>query len=292
MERVHDVPAIPLRDPDSHKGTYGRVLIVAGSPRMPGAAVLAARAALRSGAGLVTAAIPRSIGGIIGAAVPEATQLLLPDAAGAEPEGGAEATLAPRLEHGTDAVGLGPGLGTEEGSMRIVRSVLGGARSPLVIDADALNAIALRQQMRPARPERCVWTPHPGEFERLLGERPREAEERVASSARFVERYGGTVVLKGHRTVVCDGARYYVNVTGNAGMATGGSGDVLTGMLACFLAQGFVPFDAARLAVHLHGLAGDMAREALGEAGMIAGDILERIPAAIRSHQNRRREGP
>lgn len=297
-DRVLAVPPIPRREPDTHKGTYGRVLIVAGSREMPGAAVLAVRAALRSGAGLVTAAVPRSIGGIVGTAAPEATQVLLPaDLAPADLAAGnlAAADLLSRLEGGADSVGLGPGLGASEAAEGLVRLVLERARCPVVIDADAINAIARlgnarqpvgsRPEIAPARPELCVWTPHPGELQRLAGERPRGEAERVAAAARLAEQVGGVVVLKGHGTVVCDRTRSFVNATGNPGMATGGSGDVLTGMLASFLAQGFAPFDAAVLAVHLHGVAGDIALATLGEAGLIAGDIADRIPAAILSHQ-------
>lgn len=282
--QVFEVPALAPRPRDSHKGTYGRVLIVAGSRMMPGAAILAARAALRSGAGLVTAAIPEAISCALAAAVPEATQLFLPDPAG---EGGSSAlreTLAARLESGADSAAIGPGLGLDARAHALVECTFRSGRCPIVVDADALNLVAKDPGLRPAYPDRCVWTPHPGELQRLSGEKPSGEAERVAASARFVERFGGVVVLKGHGTVVHDGSRYYVNPSGNPGMATGGSGDVLTGVIAALLGQGLAPFEAAVLGVSLHGTAGDLAAAVLGEPSLVAGDIVEYLPEAFRRH--------
>ena len=279
MERVKKLPRIPTREPDSHKGTYGRVLLILGSPEMPGAAVLAARAALRCGSGLVTVAIPRAVSAILGAACPEATQLHLPPASTHRES--LFSTLRPRFEGGADAVAVGPGLGTSSASAALVGLVLDACTAPVVLDADALNVVAAAPALaKTVRPDR-VWTPHPGEFQRLTGERPRGDEERVAACARFVARLGGVVVLKGHRTVVLEEGRYHVNETGNPGMATGGSGDVLTGVIASLLGQGFAPFDAACLGVFLHGSAGDAAAEKLGQQSLIAGDIVEFLPKAF-----------
>lgn len=289
-QRVEEPPGLAPRARDSHKGTYGRVLIVAGSRTMPGAAILAARAALRSGAGLVTVAIPEAIGNAVAAAVPEATQIHVPeppvDRGRAEP---GEALLS-RLSSGAEAVAVGPGLGLDARAHALVAAAFARAGCPLVVDADALTAAAARPELRPAAPERCVWTPHPGELQRLTGEKPSGEEARIAAAARFVERFGGVVVLKGHRTVVHDGARYYVNPTGNPGMATGGAGDVLAGVVAALLAQGLSPFDAAALGTCLHGAAGDLAAAALGEPSLTAGDIVDHLPAAFRAHMSARAE--
>jgi len=282
MKRIFELPGIPRRERNTHKGTYGRVLIVAGSPGMAGAAVLAARGALRAGSGLVTVALPASISTLVGAACPEATQVLLPELDDPDFHGKMLKVLGGRLESGTDALAVGPGLGTSGGSCALVEEILENYSGPHVLDADALNLIAafpaIQQITRPLR----VWTPHPGEFQRLTGEKPRDMAERVAACARFVERFGGVVVLKGHGTVVLEKDRYYINTTGNPGMATGGSGDVLTGVLASLLGQGLAPFEAACLAVRLHGSAGDFAADSLGEASVTAGDIVESLPRAIR----------
>jgi NAD(P)H-hydrate epimerase len=184
-----------------------------------------------------------------------------------------------------DAVAMGPGLGTSEGSRELVEAVLFLYEGPIVTDADALNIVALYPETAGTPSPRRVWTPHPGEFQRLTGEKPVGDADRIAACGRFVRRFGGVVVLKGHRTVVVEDDRAYVNETGNPGMATGGAGDVLTGMIASLLGQGFAPFDAARLGVHLHGSAGDLAVARVGEVSLIASDIVDHIPAAILKHQ-------
>ncbi|MBI4603586.1 MAG: NAD(P)H-hydrate dehydratase [Planctomycetes bacterium] len=283
MERVRDLPRIPPRAPDAHKGDFGRVLIVAGSSEMPGAAVLAARAALRTGSGLVTCAVPSAVGTALGAAAPEATQIHIGDTRPSPPLVAALAELIPRF----DAVAVGPGLGTLSGARELVVVVLSSCAKPLVLDADALNIIAAHPETAGAPSPARVWTPHPGELERLTGERPRSPEERAAAAARFAAGRGGVCVLKGRGTVVADGVRLFVNETGNPGMATAGSGDVLTGVIASLLGQGLAPFEAACLGVHLHGLAGDLAAAALGEASVIAGDMIGRLPEAIRRHGGR-----
>jgi NAD(P)H-hydrate epimerase len=285
MERVDVLPRIPPRAPDSHKGTYGRVLILAGSAGMPGAASLAALAALRTGSGLVTVALPASISLAVAANVPEATQILLPDEGSPAGEGGrlVEA-LGADFDRRHDAAAVGPGLGTGERARALVEAALRRFAGPLVVDADALNILAASPDLAgPARANR-VFTPHPGELERLTGEKPKGEAERVAAAARLASRFGCVAVLKGHRTVVVEGDRYAVNETGNPGMATGGSGDVLTGIIASLLGQGFAPFEAARLGVHLHGSAGDIAADAQGQASVIAGDIIDCLPDAIRKH--------
>jgi NAD(P)H-hydrate epimerase len=219
--------------------------------------------------------------------VPEATQLLLaePGAAAAAEE--ASASLAARWGD-FDALGIGPGLGTAESARRLVADALERFAGPAVFDADALNLIAAEPALVRAKSPERVWTPHPGELERLTGERPKGDDARLEAARRAGERLGGVVVLKGHRTVVAGEDRYYVNDTGNPGMATGGAGDVLTGVIASLLGQGFKPFEAAALGVRLHGAAGDLAAAALGEASLIAGDLIDHLPAAIRAHGGRK----
>jgi len=298
MERVDAIPPLPPRPRDAHKGTFGHVLIAAGSPGMAGAAVLASRGALRSGSGLVTAATPASLSPIVATAVSEATGILLPEGpSGSDSRSTAVSELAysasvraalRALDEGRfQAVGIGPGLGTDLRARAVLEAVLELARCPVVIDADALNLIAAGVQVPLRDGSQRVWTPHPGELERLTGEKPRTDEERLAAASRMAEKLGGVVVLKGHRTIVLEKGRYRVNATGNPGMATGGSGDVLTGIITSLLGQGLAPFDAASLGVHIHGRAGDIAAGALGEASLIAGDIVESLPAAFKEHASR-----
>jgi NAD(P)H-hydrate epimerase len=276
--QVYRLPALPLRPADSHKGTYGKVLLAAGSQGMAGAAILTARAALRGGAGLVTAALPRSLSAAVTAGAPEATQLSLPEPESPAYEEQLRAALGSDLDDRFDALAVGPGMGTAPQSRLLLESVLAQIRRPQVLDADALNLVAAG--VRPGRLESRVWTPHPGEFRRLAGASPQSAAERVSACRRFVEQRGGVVVLKGHRTVVHSGERYFINITGNAGMATGGAGDVLTGIIVALLAQGLEAFDAARLGVFLHGLAGDLAARSLGQAAVVASDLIDFLPAA------------
>lgn len=285
MQRVENPPPVRRRDPSTHKGTYGRVVIVAGSPRMPGAAVLATRAALRGGAGLATAAIPTSLSPVLGSAVPEATQLLLPEPGAPRYRSALLDTLRQHSLGDFDAMAVGPGLDEScPTSSILLEALLGDFTGPEVVDADALNLIAKRPDGLPEPQTGRVWTPHPGEFKRLTGESPTGDSERVEAAKRFV-RPGEVVVLKGHRTVVVDTERFYINETGSPALATGGSGDVLTGILAALLGQGYPPFDAACLGVYLHGSAGDLAAAELSETSLIAGDITEYLPRAVRQYE-------
>jgi NAD(P)H-hydrate epimerase len=277
-EQVFSLPRLFPRRPASHKGDYGRVFVLAGSPGMAGAAALSARAALRAGSGLVTVAIERSLSDAVTTQVPEATQVLLP-AASADFQRDLEAVLGRDLLSRFQALAAGPGLGARSEGRAALALVLGAFSGPQVLDADALNLVAAGLEV-PRSPLR-VWTPHPGELRRLTGESPETETERVEASARLAAQRGGVVVLKGHRSVVHDGQRYFVNLTGNPGMATGGAGDVLTGVIASLLAQGLSPFDAACLGVYLHGRAGDIAARKLSEPSLIASDIVEALPAAF-----------
>lgn len=271
------------RDPESHKGTYGHLLVVAGSTGKSGAAVLAARGAARCGAGLVTAAVPASI--LPQVAVGSVETMTLPLPAG--PEGALAAAAAAEILAACadrDALALGPGLGRSEEVQATIRRAVLAATLPLVLDADGVVAFAGRASALRERPASTVLTPHPGELAALLGCPVEKVQaDRLAAVRRAVEETGCCVVLKGARSLVAGpGEGIAVNPTGNPGMATGGTGDVLTGMLGSLLAAGRDAFEAACLATFLHGLAGDVAAAAGDEASLVAGDLLEALPAALR----------
>ncbi|HEV3258700.1 MAG TPA: NAD(P)H-hydrate dehydratase [Gemmataceae bacterium] len=282
-ETVTTMPVLPPRPVDSNKGSFGRVLVVAGSRGMSGAAVLCAGAALRGGAGLVYLAVPEGIQDRVATANPCYLTIALPQDDRGQVAGRAEAELLPLLQ-ANDVVALGPGLGRSRELTTLVTTVLAQARVPLVLDADGLNALEhhsaeLRRHAGPV-----VITPHPGEFARLAGCQVADVQaRRQERAARFAAEHGVIVILKGYGTVVTDGRRVYVNTTGNPGMATGGTGDVLTGLIAALLGQGLEPFAAAQLGVHVHGLAGDLARDELGEVSLIASDLVEFLPHAFRN---------
>jgi NAD(P)H-hydrate epimerase len=244
--------------------------------------VLTARAALRGGAGLVTVAPPESVYVPIAAQLTEA--LVRPQPAGAEEGYGAGALEALlRLADDCDVLAIGPGIGTASGTRDTVRGLVAAARVPLVIDADGLNLFAGAVDLLAAVGPPCILTPHPGEMARLLGSSTAEVQsDRVGAARSLAERTGAVVVLKGYRSLVCTPAgSVAVNPTGNAGMASGGTGDVLTGLLAALVGQGLEPAEAARAGVFLHGEAGDLAAAELGEVALIASDLIERLPAAM-----------
>lgn len=263
----------PVRNADTHKGTYGHVLVVAGSRGRTGAAYLAATGALRSGAGLVTVATPDSSVPVVAALGAEFMTLPLPETADGVLSGAAfDAVPADPY----DAIAAGPGIGTGPDALAFVERLLSRARLPVVLDADALTVLGGRPDLLVGTPERpVVITPHPGELARLTGRTVADVQaDRLEAARAAAERHGVYVVLKGHRTILAapDG-RLAVNTTGNPGMATGGSGDVLTGMVAAWLVQLEDPWAACRLAVYLHGAAGDLAAVEQGDVGVIAGDI-------------------
>ncbi|HVS00082.1 MAG TPA: NAD(P)H-hydrate dehydratase [Thermoanaerobaculia bacterium] len=275
---------VPPREPGTHKGDYGHALIVAGSPGKSGAAILAARAAIRAGAGLVTAAVPAPILDVVDLGSIESMSLALP--AGPVADGGqlteeAAARVLAAAE-GKDALAVGPGLGTD--AAPAIRRIAAECPLPLVLDADGLNAFAGRAAELAGRPGPTVLTPHPGELGRLLGISTAEVQaDRIAAARRAAAETGAVTVLKGSLTLIAEpDGTVWVNPTGNPGMASGGTGDVLTGMIAGLLAQGLGPLDAARLGVYLHGLAGDLAAARLGEPSLAAGDLLDSLPAAFR----------
>jgi len=289
LERINAVPKLPPRRRDGHKGEYGRVLIVGGSRGMVGAVALAANAALRGGAGLVSFAAPEPIQLTIASLCPCATSAVLSCGPDGAPGPAAVAQMLTAAER-CDVLAVGPGMDTGGGQKNLIRAALERTK-PLVLDADGLNNLAAIDGWAAIRRCPLVLTPHPGEFSRLTGSSIRQIQsDRERSATAAARRWAGAsapagplvCVLKGAGTVVTDGRRLYVNDTGNPGMATGGSGDVLTGLVAAFLAQKLEPFEAACLAVHVHGRAGDRAGEKLGQVSITAGDLLDYLPDAIR----------
>lgn len=283
LEEVNSVPKLAPRAQDGHKGRYGTVLVVAGGRGMAGAAALCGASALRSGAGLVRVATSAEAQPVVASFEPSYMTYPLPNTdEGLVDFSRSRSALAGLVEK-ADVVALGPGLGQSDDIRALVRFLIDETKKPLVIDADGLNALAGEVPILARRKGPTVLTPHPGEFARLTGtdiaavqaDRVRHAAELAATSEGLV------VVLKGSGTVVTDGRRYYLNTTGNPGMATGGSGDVLTGVIAALIGQRMEAFDAARLGVFAHGLAGDIARDDHGEVGMIAGDIVDALPDAF-----------
>jgi len=278
VRRIEDVPRIAPLPRDAHKGDRGRVLLVAGSQSMPGAARLAGWGALRGGAGLVTIATPETAHPIVAADLPCAMTLPLPARKGALTSTGA--TAAREAAKSMNAIGIGPGLTTRVGPFLL--RMLKKLAPPVVLDADALNVLAADDDLLAEHDAPRVLTPHPGEAARLLGrDVPGDAKGRLAAAAELADRWHAVVVLKGAGTVVTDADSFFVNKSGNPGMACGGAGDVLTGLLTARLAQGMDPLDAAIQAVWVHGRAGDLAAAAVGPHGMIATDIVGNIPAAL-----------
>lgn len=279
---------LPQRPQDAHKGTFGHVFVVAGSRGFTGAVKMCCDAAMRSGAGLVTAGIPAPLGDVIGAAFYEPMSLLLP---ATQQETLSRDALGPALEfaEGKDAIVLGPGLSRHPQTQEFVLEFVRLVRAPMLIDADGLNALAARPEVLLESAGPRVLTPHPGEMARLVGMKPSEVvadREQVASA--FAGRYSCTLVLKGRNTLVVGpetgGALNgpFVNTTGNSGLASGGTGDVLSGLIGGLMAQGMAPLDAALLGVYVHGLAGDLAAAAKTQRGMIASDVINALPDAWR----------
>jgi len=278
-ERMREI--VPVRAADSHKGDFGRVLIIAGSTGRTGAAHLSAIGALRSGAGLVTIATPRSCVPVVAAMAPEYMTEPLDET----PSGTVDFAAIDRvLDIKTDVIAVGPGLGQSEGTAAFVQALLERAEVPLVLDADALNAFAGDPDSLMGREDvGVVITPHPGEMARLLNISTEAVQhDRLRHARAFAVAHRVHVVLKGHRTIIAapDG-RTFVNLTGNAGMATGGTGDLLTGMVAAWFAQLLDAEAACKLAVYLHGTAGDLAEADEGEVALVAGDVASRLGDAV-----------
>lgn len=270
---------------DSHKGSYGRVGVIGGSSGFTGAPYLSSLSAMRTGSGYVYTLVPASLQTIMSIKLTEAIVRPIEDK---ETGHFIMESLQDVLMYikDMDAIAIGPGMGVDGDRTYLVKEIIKNAEIPMVMDADAINCIADNTEILNNHHSNIVITPHPGELARFL-DIPVEVlqEKRVFYSELIAKKYNVVVVLKGHRTVVASPKLgIYINETGNPGMATAGSGDILTGMIASLLGQGLKTFDAAKLGVHLHGMAGDIARDNLGEYGMIAGDIAENIPLAIKSY--------
>ncbi len=278
---------IGQRAPDAHKGDFGHLMVVAGSPGKAGAAVMAARGALRSGTGLVSVAAPDGLVPIIQSQVAEA--MCVPAAESIEGTIGIGAEKELLKAMGTmSACAIGPGLSTHYETVQTVRNLIQRLAIPAVIDADGLNALVGFTDLLKRTSRSVILTPHPGEMGRLLGISSDDVQkDRIGIASAFARKFKVTLVLKGAATLVATPKGWvFVNSTGNPGMASGGTGDALTGMIGGLLAQGYGASQAACLGVYLHGLAGDLAAQEKGEAGMIAGDLIEKIPAAILSLQD------
>ncbi|MBW1916457.1 MAG: NAD(P)H-hydrate dehydratase [Deltaproteobacteria bacterium] len=275
---------MPSRPFASHKGTYGHLLVIAGSEGKTGAATLTALAGLRVGAGLVTAGVPASLNDILEVKLTEAMTLPLPEASGARALGTAALAPLEAFWAGKSAIALGPGLGTHPETAQLVRDLVRRSPVPMVIDADGLNALADELTCLEAASAPIILTPHPGEMSRLVGITTKDIQsQRLEQAQELSRRYNVIVVLKGAQTVVAapDG-RLSLNPTGNPALASGGTGDVLTGMIGGFLAQKLAAFDAARLGVYLHGLAADQWANLQGECGLLAGELLDELPEVIK----------
>ena len=282
MEEIKKVPKLAKRAVDSHKGDFGKVCIVAGSRGMSGAAALAGRAALRAGAGLVRLAIPKSILPIVAAIEPSFTTIPLPeDTTGKISSKAAGIILKAAVEN--DVLAFGPGVGVSVAIRGILATLIEQKDLRLVIDADGLNNLSKISNWPANVKAKLILTPHPGEMKKLWSAIFREPlpDSRKEQASRLAKEMASVVVLKGAETVIAGGNKVYVNTTGNPGMATAGSGDVLTGVIAALAGQDLDDLNAAILGVYLHGLAGDIAVEATGEISLIATDITEALSDAF-----------
>jgi len=277
LDQASVLSLLPERDPFGHKGTFGKVLLLCGSRGFTGAAYLAAMGALRTGAGLVFLGVPESIYAVEAIKLNEPVVFPLPDDDGKLSEAAIPEILL-RLPQ-MDAVLIGCGLGQSKGTLAVVRAVLEQAKCPVVLDADGINVLTEHKYILRGRAYPTILTPHDGEFIRFGGT---IGEDRMASTARFSREWNSIVLLKGHRTCITDGINGYINQTGNPGMAVGGSGDVLAGMIAGLLGQGLPPLEAAACGAWLHGAAGDLCAEEIGQYGMLPTDMLTRIPRLMK----------
>ncbi len=262
---------LKIRDKNAYKGDFGKVLIIAGSDGMAGAALMCGKAAIKSGAGLVRFAVPHELFHILQIGVPEATCLLR--------------EFEEHVDiHEYEAIALGSGIGLAKSNIPIIKKILNEYRGKLVIDADGLNCVmkySLYGNLNQSKAE-VILTPHLGEAARLLEIEKVEEDKREKAALEIQEAFNTTVVMKGKNTLVVDKNKVYVNNTGNPGMATGGAGDVLTGIIVALAAQGYDKYESAKMGVYIHGLAGDMCAEEIGEIGMTAMDIVDKVPLAFK----------
>ena len=268
---------LPDRDENAHKGDFGKILLLCGAKGYTGAAYLAAMGALRSGAGLVFLGVPESIYAIEAVKLNEAVVFSLPDEGG-KLSSAAIPEILQRLPH-MDAVLIGPGLGQSDGVFQVVKAVLEQAVCPVVLDADGINLIAPHKNIVRGRTAPTILTPHMGEFARLGGQAGMKRQSAAEEMARDL---GCIMLLKGHHTVITDGEITYINPTGNPGMAVGGSGDVLAGIIAALLGQGIAPLEAAACGAWLHGASGDICAAEIGQYGMLPTDMLSVLPRLLK----------
>ena len=267
---------LPDRAVDGHKGDFGKVLLLCGSRGYTGAAYLAAMGALRCGSGLVFLGVPECIYAIEAVKLNEAIVFPLPDEGGklsveAIPE------ILERLPK-LDAVLVGPGLGQSDGVLEVVKTVLECAECPVVLDADGINVMAAHKDILRGRTNPTILTPHAGEFARLGG----RAEDRQTAAEDMARDLGCIMLLKGYNTVITDGTETYINPTGNPGMAVGGSGDVLSGIIVSLLGQGIAPLEAVAIGAWLHGAAGDICAKDIGQYGMLPSDMVNVLPRLLK----------
>ena len=267
---------LPDRAADAHKGDFGKILLLCGSKGYTGAAYLAAMGALRSGAGLVFLGVPESIYAIEAIKLNEAIVFSLPEEDGKLSADAVPAILErlPKM----DAVLIGPGLGQSNGVLQVVKAILEQADCPVVLDADGINLIAAHKDIVRGRTAPTILTPHAGEFGRLGG----NPEERTVAAEAMAKDLGCILLLKGHHTVITDGGTTYINTTGNPGMAIGGSGDMLAGIITALLGQGIAPLEAAACGAWLHGAAGDICAAEIGQYGMLPTDMLNVLPRLLK----------
>lgn len=268
---------LPDRDPQAHKGCFGKLLLLCGSRGFTGAAALAAMGALRSGAGLVYLAVPDCIYAIEAVKLTEPVVLPLPDDGSKLSEDAIPQIL--ELLTKMDAVLLGCGLGQSEGILAVVKTVLESFHGPVVLDADGINVLSAHRDILRGRTNPTILTPHTVEFRRIGGELNKD---RTAAAADLAIDLNCVVLLKGHETVITDGTRCYLNPTGNPGMAVGGSGDVLAGIIVSLLGQGIAPVEAAACGAWLHGAAGDICAAEIGQYGMLPTDMLRVLPRLMK----------
>lgn len=286
MELIETLPTLPPRANDAHKGTFGKICIAAGSTGFAGAAALAGKAALRSGAGLVRIACPQSTLTTIASMEPAYTTISLSEDASGKMSKKALSKLLAAIEK-NDCLAFGPGVGQSNDLKAILIRLLDEENLHIVIDADGLNNLSTINNWPGIIKAKTILTPHPGEMKRLWQEIMREPipDDRTTQAVTIAEKANAVVVLKGAGTVVTNGKKVYVNKTGNPGMATAGSGDVLTGIITALAGQGLNNLDAAILGVYIHGLAGDIAAQKLGQISLTATDIINALPQAFIKHQ-------
>jgi ADP-dependent NAD(P)H-hydrate dehydratase len=275
------LPTLPLRPADSHKGMYGHALLIGGSRGMAGAISLAGTAALRSGAGLVTVATPAVCLDTVAGFEPSYMTVPLECDREGRIAKAAQQKIAELATHCT-AIGCGPGMQRTADIDLLVSSLYRETPLPMIVDADALNSLSTQREILPTHVGTRIVTPHPGEFARLIGIAKLDPNERMDQATELAKQCNIVVVLKGHHTIVTDGDQAYVNDTGNPGMATGGCGDVLTGIITALVGQKLTAFEAAQLGVYVHGLAGDLAAAANGQTSLIASDLVRFLPEAFK----------